>query len=1758
MSLPKGPEAPGVRTADTALDVDVDMGSADDEALSGDPGSGAQAPASQPPPPAPATSQPGAPANFGNPTSLASAWPGAAAPAAPKPAPRSAAPLPDIAAEPPPAPTPPAADEAARWQEAIASYEREAKALGAEKRAAPLWFEIGRIFEERLLQPRAAASAYQAAFKTDPSFVPVIHAARRLFYDISNWPMVVTLLDAELAVETRARQRAALLLEKAHIQESKLNKPDEAANSYRGSFDADPTFAPALDALTRILRTRNELPLLAELLGRTVEALPRGPTRAERALELARLREGPLAQADTAVDAFREVLSCDPTHTLALQALERLYARLGRHEELITVLTALWEGAPNPEETASVPLAVARVARYALMDDARAVAVLERARHRTPKDAAILRALAELYAAAGRAQEQVETLLALASGAKDEKQRAALHFEAGTMLEERLKDESAAIQQYRAVVAINGRFLPALQALGRLYQRNGRFEDLAQMYEAEVATLDEPGQKVPRLFKLAELRLTALGDEDGAIACYREVLAQQPGYLPALKALGTLLGDAGRFEELIQLFEDELKDTRDRDQTIYLLDKMAGLWETRLGRLDRAIETYERILKVAPNYLPGIRELAGLFARSERWSDLLRMNALEAELTQDQKQVLALLHKNGEILEDKLGDKEGAVDAYRKVLALSPNYLPTLKSLGRLYSLAGNWKDLIAMYRQEADIARNPETRVELLFKVAQLTEERVADVPGAVQAFRDVLAINAEHHPSVRALLRLFLQTGDYQGMVEMAQREATLFTDPLEQAHSLYRAGEILHARQGRTEEAAALFQRALELYPTFDAALSALVELASTTGNVQAEHDALKRALENLPAGRRRLSVARSLAELLGERMNHPEAAARLWDEVLEKSPDDLPALRGAMNLALRRKDWARATQLAEALAALEPEADTAAALHLQVAAWRQHHMEPPVDPVPSYLRALTYNPEDPVALRGAERAYRRAQAWEALYQLYDRERQSAADPVQQLDLCMRMADLATFHTRNDDAAVKALEKALQVERTYMPALRRLGPLYDKLDRHSEKLQLLAMEAEATKDPARAFSTLLEVAELQEEKFQNIDAAVDCYFRVLDRDPRHAGALQKLESLLSTHQKWDRLVDLWGHKGAFTTDNAEKVELFMRAATVMVEKLGRKDDAVPILMALLRIQPQHVGALQLMGDLHHEASRAAEAAQAYTVLIPLMTDQAAASQLHQRVARLFQKLGDVARAAQHFGAALVGRQSDMKLASELVDLYLTQSAWQQAADMLLAMVDRDPSPEGKIIHLTKLAGVMEDGFKDSARSMDAWRKILELKPSHPIAMDRVASLAERLGDHAGLALAYQAQLAATPPGDRTQRAGLHMKLAQLYLQRLNAPEKGMAELKSTVEWDPDNAEARAMLASLYARTPGTFSMAVEEHKKVLNSRPFSGESYRDLARIYDQTRQRDRQFVACEVLHFLRQAGEAEEFYFGDNKNKVRQESDAVLALADHEALVVHPRERGPYREIVRLLAPDLYKLYPADLGTWSVGRSDKLGPKSPDGIRRLCDNVMRALGGPAFDMYVSKARTMDLGMLTGDPAALVVGSDVIKRHQTREQRFLVAQKLEGLLSGHQVIQEMNPSDLKEFMLAACLAVDDRGAAAPSPTVLDLSKKLSKAMSRSTRKALAEPVAAAAPLVSRFDAVGFIKAAKYTRLRAAIAISNDVEVIMRLLCREMGVTVNVQDVPDMERKGVREEFREAMAFIVSDEYSQLRQKLKFAVDS
>src|SRR5690606_7576746 len=134
----------------------------------------------------------------------------------------------------------------------------------------------------------------------------------------------------------------------------------------------------------------------------------------------------------------------------------------------------------------------------------------------------------------------------------------------------------------------------------------------------------------------------------------------------------------------------------------------------------------------------------------------------------------------------------------------------------------------------------------------------------------------------------------------------------------------------------------------------------------------------------------------------------------------------------------RDYGAAIRWAEALADVEPIADEVANLCLQVATWKESHVDPPQDSLKSYLKALEYDPLNPVALRAVEKAYVERGEWQGLFQLYDRERGGTDVPSRVADLSMKMADIAERRLEDVELAAAQFETALKAQPDLLPAI------------------------------------------------------------------------------------------------------------------------------------------------------------------------------------------------------------------------------------------------------------------------------------------------------------------------------------------------------------------------------------------------------------------------------------------------------------------------------------------------------------------------------------------------------------------------------------------------------------------------------------------------------------------------------------------------------------------------------------------------
>jgi tetratricopeptide (TPR) repeat protein len=1684
--------------------------------------------------------------------------------------PPTSTPLPELSAE-----------QQAQLRERIDALSKEARAAtaaGNPPSSAPLWFEAGRIFEHELGNNRDAAAYYQESHKSDPTYLPVIHAARRLFAQLGKWGMVVMLIDEELRLP--GAPQAALLVEKARILESRLARPEDALACHRLILQAEPAHAGAVDAVVRALSQSGAYAQVVDVLVAAVAAADRDGLKAAWLLEAARLCETRLGDDARALALVERADALIPNRRPVLEMLRRLYARSGDTAKLGAVLDTLADNAPAAIEAVAFLSERARVVAVGEGGERAAIAALEEARARAPEDSMVLAELCRLYERAEMWSSLADAVEARALACHDKRERAAWLADAGRIAEDRLGEVERAIRLYRACVEIDPSDQVALLALGRLFAKTQRYDDLSHIYDVQLSTASDATQKVSLLFKHAELLAGPLDDVETALARLREVLALWPGYVPAAKMAASLCTKLGRFEELVAIWEGELKHTfqaegGDKDQALYLLEKVAAVAEDQLGSPERAIDAYVRMLKLAPGHLPALRSLGRLYGQLERWEDLLRVNLEEAQSVSDQNLVVSLYFKNGEVLSEKLGRVDDAIESFNRALQLMPTYLPALKALGGIYARAGRFAELVAMHRQEAEVTKNTAHRAHLLFIAAELVAGKLGDVDGAVVAYRGVLAEDAAHHPSIRALQRIARQTGNTEMLLEVMRSEIDVVSDARDRALLRCRIADVLERQVARTDDAVAALEDAVRDAPTLLVAHEQLVALLGRHNRSGAEAAARERMNEVLPDAQSRVANLRALVDLYTHRLDDPARALDAAGRLLVLLPGDRPALRQQLACALRLRDYRAATSAATALAAVEPSSSEVANLHLQIATWRESHLEPAEDALPNYLRILEFEPQHPIALRAVERHYVERRAHEALFALYEREGQGLEDPRLVVDNAMKMGELAEGRLQRLDVARQCYERAHNAMRDYLPAITRLKDLYGREGRPQDQLRLLTLEAQTSKDPAHAIRTLLEVGSLQRDKFGDVDAAADCFSRVLDRDPMHASAYPSLEALYVGASKWAELARLYerradallAHPALASSTLPQTVELLLRAAHLNAERMQNKAEAMRLYERVVAKVPTHPAALLNVGHLAFALRDWDKALAAYTTLLPVAGDPVMLVPVHFNLASIYVEQGtDPTRAIQHLTAGLAMQPDNRDARQLLARAYVASGSPAQALQAYKQLCDSAVDKrEKRELHLT-LARLFETSFPDPAQAaanLEAAMLLADDPAEKQKALDDVAALYERAGNLQGLldstTRQAEAQLASTPPQGR-RAAELFFRNARIASERMNNPEVGLKFARRALELAPDVFDVRAFVADLTSRVPNQALLAIEEHRKLVKMGRVRVASLRALYRAWGQQRAHDRAFCAAEILSFLAAAADAEELFFADNKKRVKKDSPEQLTLAQLTNWVTHPAQRNPVRDVLAAVAVDLAKPFTAD-DLEAIDKRFILRPKADDPLRTLADNVAHNLGVVGFDVWRSQARRAGVEAQAAATPVLSVGLDVTRTHPTREQRFLLARKLYAIHAGHHVLRGLDVRGLSLLLTAIGRSLD---RAFPALVVTDaaeidaLTKKVSSALSRKAKGVLVDPLAQIAAAPRAVDLQAFLVGAAYSENRAGLLLSGALDAALRLVARDAAVTFAGDTQAMVATIEAQPMLTDLIGYAVSDEFFQARQALRLAIDT
>jgi tetratricopeptide (TPR) repeat protein len=1184
-----------------------------------------------------------------------------------------------------------------------------------------------------------------------------------------------------------------------------------------------------------------------------------GGRRAALLLEVSRLAEQALGDAEAALAAARAAFAAAPSLAAALGPLRRLLAARGLWDELAAAYDSVLASAPLPaEERADVLVERGRVLedRLGRAEDARAsyAVALTVAPDHVP-------ALLALLLAAARAGDASATEMALAGlGRRAGSPARAVALAAALSRLLRASGVEGGAARALRVVRDALRARPADAPVAALLAELDALSRTAGQPAVEARALKElahqeglePSWIAALLRERARLLRDALGDPRGALEALEGAARLAPGHPLVAADLIDLAEPQGRFdviERVVTRFEAAAGRDVERAQALALRRVRA------LGRADRISDALgaldvSPVLKRAAGQPAVFGLRVALLARARDADGLAAAFAAEGARLGGAAGARALVFA-GAVRQWWADDAAGAEELYRRALAAAPSERAAWDAAESLLAGQGRWAELAALLEAAlAEVAGVPEAAEREL----ALREELVA-------LYRDQLGAPERAHAHQKHLVQAAPR--DMRRRVRLRDLElAGGNSGPSAPSHpassplaSLGLASDLAEAVAEEVETLKALAAGADE--PAVAAALE--VEAARLLGPASPDDERRVKALELLRKAAPEDVTGLGTALYEGA-LVEPEARARVVSRELEGAAEASAEVVRALRFRLAHHHVA-AGRFAEAVAALTPlraEADPLARVWswdlarrsrdpiLEVAVLsdeaegRGGALGAPEDVELALGEALERAGDAPRAGEAFARSLAHAPSADAAVGLL---RVAAATPTVGPD-AMSAALAAVAAASGDQprvAAAAGREEAL---------LRVASGAVDEADLAADvpadasaveraETALVRWAAGVKRGDAGVVAEAL--AELGVSLAEAGGAGAPDPVPLLSRASARVRLAGAARSEALHQQLWrathapalaTAVSDLPVNPGeAWPTERpdprrarATKVggglglALDLEAA-FDAERRGALGAALSGYGRVIAAAPEHLEAWEGIRRVARAGDDPLGEARALTRLAMIVRSPALAGALASQAARLFEQVGRWEEALALWGQALEVAPDDATAYDRLHEILagdLETPGRAEALDRVLGhrLVASSVAPEERVGLLFERALLRLERLGNAGGAIEDFKRILKFEPHHAEALWRLGRIASEHGDAPSASAAYERFLAAAP--DDPRAAEVRMELAAAY-ETTHDRARAIETLRRAAALRPGDPVPLERLVELHTRL-GEWRSAVE----------------------------------------------------------------------------------------------------------------------------------------------------------------------------------------------------------------------------------------------------------------------------------------------------------------------------------------------------
>ncbi|HTM19059.1 MAG TPA: tetratricopeptide repeat protein [Kofleriaceae bacterium] len=1176
--------------------------------------------------------------------------------------------------------------------------------------------------------------------------------------------------------------------------------------------------------------------------------------RTQIQLRMGELYEEEVKDDAKAIACYNGILDAVGDDLGALRALDRLYARTGKHKELHDILE-------------------------------RELALVEPGAPGNPN-----RDHLELKFRQGQLREEhLDKVAGAIESYRDILDLDPHHKGARAALEQRLTDDKHK--------------LAAAGILEPIYEQVAEWGRLVEVHEIQLAAeKKDVGRRVALLMRIGELHSKRLGDAEKAFDAYSRCFVEDPaaeGAKRELEELCSLLDNGWRV--LVGLYEDAL-GKKDLEPTLAheLAMKVAHTYESRLENTEKAVEFYRKALSIEPDDLEAMGALEQIFSRDERYPELLEVYRKRVDITSEPQQRLDILFRIASIHEEMLEAPAEAIEAYSEVLGQDPTNLQALRALDRLYLAGKQWQDLGDNLTRQLGLCEDDRERVTLMVRLAKLRETELGEKAAAVETYRGVLELDPSNNDAIRALERLieledheqaiaqilepiYKGAGDWQKQVAVYEIMARHAFDPQRKIELYHQIAELKELGGDDGNQAFETYARAFREEPRGEQTQAQLDRLARMFDRwrdlVGLYEEVIGKLMKDSSDDELKVQLLFKLARIHELELGADEAAVKTYTRILDVAGGHLDAASAIQAIHERNSDYPALVSVLKKKSELILELPERKRLLYRAAQIQEEILEDKDAAIATFRQVLSIDDVDLPAMDALERLYIQLERWDALKDIYAKKAELAEDPGDKRQLLLVLGQVYDVELKDVAKAIETYQAILDLNQDDLDAILALDRLYGQGERWYEQLQNLERQVELADSSGEIVGLKYRIGNLWQTRLNDQARAIESYREALSIDYAHNETLLALDGLLRADTgepvlaarvlepiyeaagEFARLIEVLEVMVKHAEDPMERVGLLHRIAQLYEARLEQHLEAYNAFARALREDngnPQTLAHLERLADVTRVWTKLAElyASEADKSLdVPRQVD------LLSRLARVYEEeLGLPEQAIATYKRILEVEFDNRPAVVALDRLYSGAERWQELSGILRKEIQLSESDEEVLAHQFRLGQVLEQNLADLRGAIEVYREILSTRPDHVATLGalemmflegqhelEIAGILEPLYEAAGefekLHKIYEVQLA--KQSQPAERLRMFQQLGELAEKKLYDAGRAFTWWGEAVVEDPRSeiavAETERLAAQIsgWEETVNIYVRALERHNK---DKKVARDTLLRLARVYE----------------------------------------------------------------------------------------------------------------------------------------------------------------------------------------------------------------------------------------------------------------------------------------------------------------------------